>query len=134
MADPDRKDPHRPDHPGDFPKASRPGPSKAPQRIGIAVAVLLLVGLLWWIMGGAGTTPGQEHTLGEPAGVGTAADPDPEAGEIDAAADPDDPQAAIGADPHTEPTSPEAAEQAGAAPPTDADTAEGEAEGAEPGN
>jgi hypothetical protein len=79
--------------------------------IGAAIGVLVLVVLFWWLFAGTTTTPGQEHTLGAPAGVGTPGATDQQADTTDPAADPDDPQAAIGPDPFTEPTSPAAAEQ-----------------------
>jgi uncharacterized iron-regulated membrane protein len=137
MADPDRKDPHRPSHPGNHPTSPRKGASNPGRKIGIVAGVVVLVALLWWLFAGpTQQPPGQEHTLGEPAGVGQAADPEA-ADAIEPAADPDDPQAAIGPDPFTEPTSPRAAEEAGAPPPADGadqDTAEDPVETPAPAN
>jgi hypothetical protein len=110
----ERKDPDRPDRSEGHPRSSSGRGGFTSRRIGAIAVAVVVVGLLWWALGGG--QPGQEHTLGEPAGVGTTAAPEADTA-IDPAADPDDPQAAIGADPHSEPTSPAAAEQADIDPP-----------------
>jgi hypothetical protein len=111
MADRERPGPGKPDHPGGHPRSMTTGRNTTTRWIGIVAGVVVLVALFWWLFAGTTETPGQEHTLGEPAGVGATADPEAQEGAVDPAADPDDPQAAIGADPFTEPTSPAAAEQ-----------------------
>jgi hypothetical protein len=111
MADRERPVPGKPPHPGNHPRTMTSGRNTTTRWIGMVLGAIVLVVLLWWLFAGSTTTPGQEHTQGEPAGVGTTAVPEQEAGAVDPAADRDDPQAAIGPDPFTEPTSPAAAEQ-----------------------
>ncbi len=76
MADPNRPDPKKPDpnrpsRPDDHPTSG--GTSSTTRWIGIAVAVIILVALVWWLIGG--TTDVAEDPVADPA-VGVV-EPDP---------------------------------------------------------